>query len=163
MSSDFASSYLGRLRAKIGHDLVHIPGVRVVVENEKNEILFHLRPDFKVWGLPGGGPETGQNVFDQVTREAQEETGLTILNPKPFGYASEPASETMYYPNGDVCHYHDLMFYTTEFTGELIESNEESLAVSWCPVDSIPEVLPNVTLTIEAYLRFKATGEFQFI
>lgn len=163
MSGDFANSYLGRLRAKIGHDLVHVPGVRIVIENDRGEILLHHRPDFNVWGLPGGGPETGQNVIEQATRETEEETGIAIFDPLPFGFASNPVGATLHYPNGDVCHYHDLMFLVTRYEGQLVTRNDESLAVNWFSYDALPEVLPNVALTVEALLRFRASGEFQLI
>ena len=161
MSGSFADSYLGKLRAKIGHDMVHVPGCRSVIENAEGHLLLHLRSDMKVWSFPGGGPEHGDDVMAQVIRETQEETGLTILNPKPFGFASNPEFSTLHYPNDDVCHYHDLVFVSTRYEGELVEQNDETLAVDWFAPDDLPDSLYTVPVTVDAYLRFKDSGEFQ--
>lgn len=37
------------------------------------------------WGLPGGGVDSGEDLFQAVIREAEEETGLTI-SPKEVKY-----------------------------------------------------------------------------
>ena len=57
--SDFAQSYLGRLRQELGSRLLLVPGTRIVVENPAGEILLQLRSDFRAWGLPGGVPAVG--------------------------------------------------------------------------------------------------------
>ena len=41
--------------------------------------------------------------------------------------------------------------------------DDESSAVGWFSVDKLPEMLPNMVRSIEAYLRFRATGKFQMI
>ncbi len=161
-SGSFADSYIGRLRSKIGHDMLHVPGVRSVLENADGDILLHLRSDMKVWSFPGGGPEHGDDVLAQAIRETKEETGLTMLNPKPFGFASDPKFSILHYPNGDVCHYHDLVFHATDFDGELVQQNDESLDVDWFSPFNLPDCLHTVPVTIDAFLRFKDSGEFQF-
>ena len=161
MSGAFADSYIGRLRGKIGHDLLHVPGVRSVVENGDGNLLLHLRRDMKIWSFPGGGPEHGDDALTQLIRETKEETGLTPLNPQAFGFASTPETSILRYPNGDVCHYHDLVFYSTDYDGELRRQNDESLDVDWFAPDNLPDCLNNVAVTVDAYLRFKDRGEFQ--
>jgi hypothetical protein len=42
-------------------------------------------------------------------------------------------------------------------------TDDESHAVGWFAVDDLPELLPNMARSIEAYLRFKKTGKFQMI
>ena len=55
------SDYIKRLRAKIGNDLLLVPGVTAVVVNEHEEILLQLRRDTQTWAPPSGGLEPGEN------------------------------------------------------------------------------------------------------
>ena len=43
------------------------------------DVLLQLRGDFKIWGLPAGGMELDESVWDTLCREVHEETGLTVL------------------------------------------------------------------------------------
>lgn len=158
----FADSYLGRLRAVVGDRLLLVPGARIVIERDDGRILMQKRADFGVWGLPGGNAEDGDSVLETIVRETREETGLDVVAPRPFGHGSEPKYERFAYPNGDRLHAHVLMFYTTEFSGEL-GGDDETLALDWFAPTALPETLPNMVRSIEAYLRFKATGQFQLI
>ncbi|MCI5721837.1 MAG: NUDIX hydrolase [Firmicutes bacterium] len=57
-----------------------VGGVRVVVVNDKKEILMvkqhHENRD--IWMVPGGGIEEGENSIQASVREVKEETGLDI-------------------------------------------------------------------------------------
>ena len=161
--SDFASSYLGRLRAEVGPRLLLVPGVRVVVENPEGEFLLELRSDFRLWGLPGGVPDEGESAEGCAVRETLEETGLLIEAPRPFGVASDPAHEVWTYPNGDRCHYFSVLFCTSRFTGEAVCASAESLAVGWFGRDALPDLLPVMRRTLDAYVRYKAGGKVQMI
>ena len=129
--SDFASSYLGRLRALVGPRILLVPGVRVVVEDEAGRVLLHRRPDFGLWGLPGGVPDERESAQDAAMRETLEETGIRIRDPYPFGFASDPGHEVWTYPNGDVCHYFTVLFVARRFDGIALASAPESLAIGW--------------------------------
>lgn len=161
--SDFASSYLGRLRAVVGARLLLVPGMRIVVERADGAILLQLRSDYGRWGLPGGVPDEGEGADATVIRETFEETGIRVADPVPFGFASDPAHEVWTYPNGDRCHYFTLLYAATAFSGEPIAGDDESLQVGWFRPDALPDLLPVMTRTIEAYRRFRATGAFQSI
>ena len=78
--SSFPESYLGQLRAVVGHRMLLVPGARVVLENHRGEILLQQRSDFGVWGLPGGNAEIGESLATVAMREVQEETGLSVSN-----------------------------------------------------------------------------------
>jgi ADP-ribose pyrophosphatase YjhB (NUDIX family) len=159
----FSESYLGRLREVIGSRLVLMPGCRIVIENRAGELLLEQRSDFGVWGLAGGVPEPGESIETAIIREVAEETGLRVRDVRPFGYASDPAHETWTYPNGHQCQYFSLMFYTHAFSGELAALDGESLQLGWFAPDRLPEMLPNMRRAVEAYMRFRASGEFQMI
>ena len=51
-------------------------GVRIIVQNEKNELLLVKHTYLPNWHLPGGGVEKGENILDAARRELFEETGL---------------------------------------------------------------------------------------
>jgi ADP-ribose pyrophosphatase YjhB (NUDIX family) len=161
--SGFSDSYLGRLRAVVGARLLLVPGMRVVIENAAGEILLHLRPDYRLWALPGGVPEEGDSADETIVRETFEETGLKLLQVTPFGFASDPNHEVWTYPNGHRCHYFTLLYFSRSFEGELIRNNEETLDAGWFHIDDVPPLMPQMARTLEAYRRFKNTGAFQSI
>lgn len=161
--TSFAESYLGRLRAQVGSRLLLVPGARVVVEREDGRILLQERTDFRLWGLPGGVPDEGEGFPDAAIREVEEETGLRLLDARPFGFASDPAHEVWTYPNGHRCHYFTLLFHARRFEGEPRVADPESMAVGWFHPGEAPHLLPCMARTLKAYARFKATGDFQMI
>lgn len=161
--TSFSQSYLGRLRAVVGDRLLLVPGMRIVVEREDGAVLLQLRSDYRLWGLPGGVPDEGEGADETAIRETLEETGITAIDPRPFGFACDPAHEVWTYPNGDRCHYFTLLYGARRFTGELIGSNDESLKVGWFGLDVLPPLLPVMRRTLDAYARHRATGEFQMI
>lgn len=157
----FSESYLGELRRKVGHDLIQVPGGRIIIEDEIGSILLQLRSDFKVWGLPAGSPEKGEKAIDSIVRETFEETGLKILNVNCYGYSSNPDYEIIEYPNGDKIHNYSLLYYTHEWKGDLITSNEESIELCFFNPLELPQMISNHKRSIEMYLSFKRTGDFQ--
>lgn len=159
----FADSYLGRLRQLVGNRLVLVPGARIVIERDDGRVLLHKRTDFNIWGLPGGNAEEGENIETIIAREVAEETGLTVRDAKPFAFASDPRHETFEFPNGDRTQFFALIFYSRSFTGEAAVMDDESSAVGWFAPEGLPDLLPNMARSIEAYVRFKKTGEFQMI
>ena len=161
--TDFASSYLGRLRALVGPRLLLVPGQRVVVEDETGAVLLQLRSDFGLWGLPGGVPDEGESGEATAIRETLEETGILVRDPRPFGVASDPAHEVWTYPNGDRCHYFTTLYWSRSFEGRLIGANDETLAAGWFTPDALPPVMPVMRRTLDAYWAYRATGEFQMI
>lgn len=159
----FAESYLGKLRARIGSALVLVPGVRVVVRRKDGCVLMQHRSDFDRWGIPGGNAEEGEDLMSVAVRETMEETGLRIWNLRPFGFASNPEFETITFPNGDVCQFFAMMFYTEDFDGVATVTDGESKAVDWFPLDALPDTLPSMRRSLDAFQAFERTGTFQMI
>nr|WP_275448378.1 NUDIX domain-containing protein [Mesorhizobium sp. IRAMC:0171] len=147
----------------VGSRLVLVPGARIVIEREDGCILLHKRTDFDRWGLPGGSAEEGENIETIIIREVAEETGLAVRDVKPFAFGSDPRYETFEFPNGDRTQFFALIFYTRSFAGDAAVMDDESSAVGWFAPDALPDMLSNMARSVEAYLRFKKTGEFQMI
>ncbi|HEY8567313.1 MAG TPA: NUDIX domain-containing protein [Beijerinckiaceae bacterium] len=159
----FAESYLGRLRGIVGSRLLLVPGARIVIENAAGEVLLQQRSDFRLWGVPGGVPDEGEDLTAAVLRETLEETGLTVEDATPFGFASDPAHEVWTYPNGDRCHYFTLMYTARRYHGSLRALDGESLALGWFRLDALPPLLPVMERTLGAYERYRETGAFQMM
>jgi 8-oxo-dGTP pyrophosphatase MutT (NUDIX family) len=161
--ADFSESYLGQLRQLVGGRLLIVAGTRIVIENEAGSVLLDLRSDFGLWALPGGACEPDEDAAQTITREVLEESGLTLENVTPFGFASDPRWETTTFPNGDVCRNFSLMFTTRAFSGTPRPLDGEALEYRWYDPRNLPEMVPNHRRSIEAWIRWKAGEGFQLI
>lgn len=70
-------------------------GVRVVILNEKGEILLvrQHHENKNIWMVPGGGIEEGENSQDAAIREVLEETGLIIHIDRLLWHVEEVSEE----------------------------------------------------------------------
>lgn len=159
----FADSYLGKLRAVVGSRLLMVPGTRVHIEDAQGRFLMQHRADLDVWGFPGGNAEEGEALDTCIVREVQEETGMTISDAVPFAFASNPALETVTFPNGDQCQFYVLMFWTRTFLGTPRILDDESLALEWFAPNDMPAMMPTMQRGFDALLRFQTTGQFQVL
>ena len=96
-----------------------------------DEILLQnrVKTDWRGYCFPGGHVEPGESIVDSVIREMQEETGLTVKNPKLCGIKQFPI---------DGGRYLVFLFKTREFTGELRSSEEGK--VEWIPRKDLPNI-----------------------
>ena len=157
----FEESYFGQIRALTGSRMLKVPGMRIVMENDDGEILLQLRADVGKWGLPSGLPEENESISETVSREVWEETGLIVSGFFPWGFASSVETEIFVYPNGDVIHNYSLAFYSDQWDGTLKADNDETLDLKFFNPADLPEMIINHRITIDRFLRFRATGEFQ--
>lgn len=159
----FADSYLGRLRRKVGSELLIVAGVRVAARDPSGRVLLQLRTDFGVWGLPGGALEPGEGFDETAHREFVEETGVAAPALTAFGLASNPAFETASYPNGDACQFVSLCLtgrYDAAPVG-LAGDPAETLRLDWFDLDDPPDMLTTHRRTLDALRQFDAEGAFQ--
>jgi ADP-ribose pyrophosphatase YjhB (NUDIX family) len=159
----FAESYLGQLRRVVGSRLLLVPGARIVIENATTEVLLQKRSDFDVWGLPGGNAEEGESLDATIAREVTEETGLKLVSFQPFGFGCDPLMETFTFPNGDQCQYFVLNYFSRSFRGVPRVGDDESSAIQWFSLKALPPMLPNMLRSVQAYMEFSHSGEFQMI
>ena len=133
------SAYIKRIRAKIGSDLLLVPGVTAVVVNERGEALLQLRRDTRTWAPPSGGVEPGETVAGAAMREVYEETGIRAA-PERIAAVLSGGDYSVTYPNGD-----RLATVTTVFRCRPVEpgaprvNDDESLAIRYFPRDALPE------------------------
>lgn len=126
----FSDTYLGRLRQKVGHDLLQVPGGRIIIQDACGSVVLQKRSDFHRWGLPSGSPEQGETAAESIRREVLEETGLLLTHLDCFGFSSNPHYEVVTYPNGDIIHCYSVLFFSTAWEGTLLTS-EETLDVQF--------------------------------
>ena len=138
--------HLTKLREKIGHDLVLMPGVCALVFNDRGEILLHRRSDTGRWAVPGGIMEPGEVPATAVVREVLEETGVKVVPERITGVYTTPV---LTYPNGDLAQYVLTAFACRFVEGTPRVNDDESLEVRFFPLDVLPELSPAHRARIE--------------
>ena len=162
---DFASSYLGGLRALVGSRPLIAVGVRVLVEDDAGRFLIVRRTDNGQWALPAGAMELGESLMDAIHREAHEEANVTLRAVRPFGLSSDPSVERHTYPNGDVIQSVSLLAHA-RLAGGVVGSNDgEACEFRFCGIDEIDEAsfVRTEYPTFRHWRRYRETGEFQFV
>jgi 8-oxo-dGTP pyrophosphatase MutT (NUDIX family) len=157
---NFTESYLGQLRSVVGSRLLIVPGGRVILQNTSGEVLLQERTDFRQWAFPGGAPEVGESIEDNLRREIQEELNIQVKSFIPIGFSSNPEFETITYPNGDCIHNYSLILLSTEWTGDIC-INEESLQARFFAIDELPDVMPAERRIIDHYRQYLSDGVFR--
>ncbi|MEH2207407.1 MAG: NUDIX domain-containing protein [Nostoc sp.] len=159
--ANWSDSYLGKLRQILGDRLLLLFSVYVIIEDNLGRVLLQKRSDFKLWGLPGGYPEVGESAEECSTREVFEETGLTVKRFEAVGFSSNPAFETVTYPNGDRVQTFNLILRSVEWEGSLTCLDGESLALEFFDLADLPALTSNDRHVLEKFQEYKKSGEFQ--
>lgn len=120
-----------------------------------NDILLQdrVKADWRGYALPGGHVEPGESIVGAVVREMQEETGLTVLDPRLCGVKQFPV---------DTGRYLVLLFACDRYEGELSSSEEGKM--EWVPRDRLGEY-PCVEHLEELIAVMESDGlsEFQYV
>ena len=70
-----------------------IPTVDIIIRYKGGIVLIERRNEPLGWALPGGFVDYGEALEAAATREAQEETGLNLVELRQFGAYSDPARD----------------------------------------------------------------------
>ncbi len=153
-------SYIQKMRAKIGKRSFIHPGARIIIENDKNEILFIKRVDNGKIGIPAGAIEEEETIEECIRREVKEETGLILRSLEMIGISSKPERETAKYPNGDTIQYFTIEFYSNSWEGNLeINDKSEVKKAEFMPLDTIKKLPENERHTFESLKYYQKTGK----
>lgn len=123
----------------------------IMIENPGNgDVVVQNR--VKYWKgitFPGGHVEKGESFVESVIREAKEETGLDIKNPKLCGAVHWCHKDTD-------SRYFVLLFKTDEYSGTLIEKTDEG-NVFWTSKESLSSfnLSPNFSEYLKVFLSDK--------
>lgn len=132
------SEYVRRMRDKVGHELLLLPGAAAVIVKEVNEVLLQRRGDNGLWGLPGGAIEPGEEPAEAVIREVYEETGLHVVPVSIVGIYGGQANMSEY-PNGDRAAYISITFKCRVTGGDLRLDGDETLELRYFDWRSLPD------------------------
>lgn len=104
----------------------------LVHDNDSYLLQDRVKEDWRGYTLPGGHVEAGESIVAAVVREMQEETGLTVLNPKLCGVKQFPTKEGRYIV---------FLFCADRFEGEVVSSDEGEMHwVKKTELSSVPLV-----------------------
>lgn len=117
-------------------------GIGVLIFNSKHEILLGKRigshGEFS-WGPPGGHLDFGETIEICAIRETQEETGLTIKNPKFLAITND-------FFEKEQKHYISIFMRADYMLEQMIENKEPHKIEEWLWFDinklPVPLFLP---------------------
>jgi ADP-ribose pyrophosphatase YjhB (NUDIX family) len=131
------SEYVRRLRERVGHDLLLLPGTAAVVRDAQGRVLLQRRRDDGLWDLPGGASDAGDSPSEAVVRKVREETGLEVRPLRLLGVFGG-RHERARYPNGDEAEFTTIVFECEIVGGELRPEEGEADALRFHPGESPP-------------------------
>ena len=134
-----APDYVLKLREKIGHDPLWLPGVRGVVVNGAGEILLGRRADNGKWALITGILEPGEEPAAGLVREIEEETGVVVEVERLLDVV---VNGPVTFPNGDVCTFLSVEYRCRYVSGEAKVNDDENLKVGWFSPRDLPDLGP---------------------
>lgn len=130
--------FVVRLRERIGHDLLWLPGVTAVVLRD-DEVLLVERSDNGRWAPVTGIVDPGEHPEVAAVREALEETGVVCEVERLIWVNVTPV---ITHVNGDLAQYLDHTYRCRYVSGEAHVADDESSSVRWCRLDELPPMEP---------------------
>lgn len=128
--------FIVRLREKIGHDPLWLPGVTAVVLRGA-EVLLVRRSDNGRWTPVTGIVEPGDDVHATAVREVWEEARVVAeVERLVWVRAGRPTTHV----NGDRAQYLDHTLRCRWVSGEPEVGDDESVDARFFPLDALPEL-----------------------
>lgn len=138
------------IRAKAGNTLLLLPGVVMVVFDDRGRVLLNRRADTGRWALISGIPDPGEQPAQAAVREIEEETAVSAVVERVLSvFTNEP----VVYDNGDHAQYIDIVLRCRAVGGRARVNDDESLDVRWFALDELPELGPIARSRIEQAVR----------
>ena len=125
------------LRARLGHDPLHLPGVTAVVLDDQQRVLLVQRADNLRWTLVTGCLDPGEQPAVGAIREVAEETAVQARVDRLLSVTALPL---MTFPNGDQTYWLDVAFRCHATGGQARVNDDESVDVGWFRLDALPDI-----------------------
>jgi len=130
--------FVVRLREKLGHELLWLPGATAVVL-DGDRVLLVRRSDNGRWGPVTGIVDPGEHPSLTATREVLEETGVTC-EVEALVWVS--VTDPTVHANGDHAQYLDHTFRCRYLAGTAHVADDESVEVGWFHIGQLPNMDP---------------------
>ena len=131
-----------------------------IIRNPDDEYLICKMPKNRgvfpgKWGLPGGGIEPGERMFDAIKREITEELGskLDIVEIKPWSFRDD-IRKKVYPDDTSVDVYMIYLIFDCLVKNKDIDLNEEFETYAWVK----PDQLINYELNEATQITFRDKG-----
>ncbi len=132
------SSYLSRLRAVIGHELLLLPSVSVIVVDDHARMLLVRHAGHRDgWAVPGGAVDMGESPAQAAVREIREETGVQIGQLRLLDVLGGADYEVTY-ANGDRVAYVTAVYQAGIAGGIPVPDQEEISELGWFTAPQLP-------------------------
>jgi 8-oxo-dGTP pyrophosphatase MutT (NUDIX family) len=149
------------LRARIGHDLLWLPGVSAVVvrpgADGREEVLLVRRADNGAWTPVTGIIDPGEEPAGAGAREVLEEAEVVAVAERLTWVHTLPA---MRYANGDRSQYLDLTFRFRWVSGEPGPGDGENTDARWFPADAMPAMSDEMVARVASALAPEGPTRF---
>lgn len=139
MSIPWGEHYTYKLRKLVGGKLpLMLPSVRAIIRDEEGKVLFIERRKRIVahsneWGMPAGGLELNESIYDCLIREVKEETGLDIVSATLIAVYTGAKGLT---EKGKMI---EFCFSVDEWFGTLLTETTESTDAKFYPLNALPQ------------------------
>jgi len=151
------TDYIKKLREIVGTQPLMLCRATVDVFDAEERVLMLKRTDNHSWCFPGGSIELGERVEATAQREVLEEAGIQVAELRLLNVFS--GMELYYkYPHGDEVYNVDVVYYTSQYQGE-IEINEESSEYAFFSIGEIPNDVSPPQRPIVEYLKMNPSLE----
>lgn len=134
--------FILKLRKKIGHDELWLPGVTVITvrqaaHNEMQTLL--VKTHSGVWKPVTGIIDPGEQPDAAGVRETREETGITVKISRLLAVEALPPQQ---FHNGDKCVFMDIAVLAspTNSAQNPTVSDDENADVGWFSLSDLPEL-----------------------
>ena len=134
-------------------EIAELTTVCLIHQGENLLMQNRVKKDWRGWALPGGHIDPGESIVDSVIREMQEETGLTVENPKLCGVKQFPIEGGRYLV---------FLFVADQFSGEIVSSEEGTM--HWVKRKDLTKVNPvNDFHELLEVMLDENLSEFQYV
>jgi ADP-ribose pyrophosphatase YjhB (NUDIX family) len=133
------SDHVRRLREMIGTELLLLPSVSVLVQDDDGRLLLVRHADSGQWGLIGGAVEVDERPEDAAVRETEEETGLIVELTRLVTVLGGPRFRVTY-ANGDETAYVTIVYEARVRGGVERIDGDEIAELGWFRSDGVRSI-----------------------